>query len=210
MPGFIAKNINLTINKFYNQARSWTAPRDPLVLDLDGDGIEALAINPANPVLFDHNGDNIKTATGWIKADDGIVVLDRNNNGLIDSGRELFGDNTVLTRGPRAGQLAANGFEALANLDLNNDGQLDALDAAYIELRMWQDTNQDGISSISMVGTKRKFDLRPNCNKNQKKLNYMRGCNKGYTRACATTTVRQHKNASRHALIASHVAKKCS
>ena len=112
MPGFIAKNINLTINKFYNQARSWTAPRDPLVLDLDGDGIEALAINPANPVLFDHNGDNIKTATGWIKADDGIVVLDR-----------------------------------------NNDGQLDALDAAYTELRVWQDTNQDGISQAAELKT---------------------------------------------------------
>jgi hypothetical protein len=67
-------------------------------------------------------------------------------NGLINTGRELFGDNTLLTRGARAGQLAANGFEALADLDSNDDAQFDALDAEFANLKLWKDLNQDGIS----------------------------------------------------------------
>ncbi len=140
-------------NSLFTAALNWLTPRDPLVLDLDNDGIEAVGINPAAPVLFDMDGDGIKTATGWIKADDGMVVLDRNGNGLIDSGRELFGDSTVLTRGPRAGKTAANGYEALADLDINADGAINSADAAYASLRIWQDANQDGISQAGELRT---------------------------------------------------------
>ena len=145
--------ISPTTNTAFLAAKSWTAPRDPLVLDLDGDGIETAGIDPTAPVLFDMDGDGIKTATGWIRPDDGIVVLDRNGNGLIDSGRELFGDATVLARGARAGQLAANGFEALADLDLNADGRLDSLDASWGQLRIWRDLNQDGVSQAGELTT---------------------------------------------------------
>ena len=141
--------IDPICNRNFQAAQNWVAPRAPLVLDLDNDGIEAVGINPAAPILFDMDGDGIKTATGWIKADDGMVVLDLNGNGLIDSGRELFGDATILTRGPRAGQTAANGYEALADLDINGDGAIKSLDAAYASLRIWQETNQDGISQAS-------------------------------------------------------------
>ena len=141
------------VNDLVTAALNWLTPRDPLVLDLDNDGIEAVGINPAAPILFDMDGDGIKTATGWIKADDGMVVLDRNGNGLIDSGRELFGDSTVLTRGPRAGQTAANGYEALADLDINADGAINSADAAYASLRIWQDANQDGISQAGELRT---------------------------------------------------------
>ena len=141
------------VNSLFLAAKSWTAPRDPLVLDLDGDGIETAGIDPNAPVLFDMDGDGVKTATGWIRPDDGIVVLDRNGNGLIDSGRELFGDATVLARGARAGQLAANGFEALADLDLNADGRLDSLDASWGQLRIWRDLNQDGVSQAGELTT---------------------------------------------------------
>lgn len=51
--------------------------RDPLVLDLDGDGLETVGLNTSNPILFDHDADGVKTATGWINADDGFLVLDR-------------------------------------------------------------------------------------------------------------------------------------
>ena len=151
--GRLKPGVDPTTNTSFQDAQNWIAPRDPLVLDLDNDGIEAVGINPAAPVLFDMDGDGIKTATGWIKADDGMVVLDLNGNGLIDSGRELFGDSTVLTRGPRAGQNAANGYEALADLDINGDGAINSLDAAYASLRIWQDANQDGISQANELRT---------------------------------------------------------
>jgi len=74
--------------------------------------------------------------------DDGLLVLDRNHNGQIDNGSELFGNNTPLTNG----QKATNGFAALAELDTNHDGKIDAQDAAFADLRVWKDADSDGIS----------------------------------------------------------------
>jgi len=137
------------LNRSFSDARAWTRPKDPLVLDLDGDGIEATAIDRTAPVLFDHDADGIQAATGWIKPDDGIVVLDLNGNGTIDTGRELFGDNTLLP----GGQAAANGFEAIAQYDTNADGKINAQDAIYTQLRIWQDANQDGVSQANELKT---------------------------------------------------------
>ena len=76
---------------------------DPLSLDLDDDGIiETTAIEGLNSTLFDHNNDGIRTATGWVSADDGLLVLDRNGDGVINHGGELFGDNTLLKDGSLA------------------------------------------------------------------------------------------------------------
>ncbi|WP_412770172.1 calcium-binding protein [Ralstonia pseudosolanacearum] len=130
---------------------------DPLILDLDGDG---LGITPlSHGILFDADGDTIKTGTAWASADDGILVWDRNGNGTIDSGKELFGDETVLANG----QKAANGFAALAELDTGSivdgvtvgagDGIFDANDAQYAILRIWRDLNQDGISQAEELQT---------------------------------------------------------
>lgn len=124
---------------------------DPLILDLDGDGLEISPLSKG--VLFDANGDTIKTGTAWAASDDGMLVWDRNGNGLIDSGAELFGDETVLTTGPNAGKKAANGFVALAELDSNADGKFDLSDAQYANLRIWRDMNQDGISQADELKT---------------------------------------------------------
>ncbi|TNV44374.1 RTX toxin, partial [Corallococcus exiguus] len=134
---------------------NWIAPKDPLVLDLDGDGIEAVGIDPTRPILFDHDGDGTKNATGWIEGDDGIVVLDRNGNGLIDSGRELFGDQTLRERPLQEGQgrFYVNGYEALAGQDGNGDGVINAADTVYGQLRIWKDANQDGVSQASELHT---------------------------------------------------------
>lgn len=115
---------------------------DPLTLDLDGDGIEAIASNGHKGALFDHDKDGIRTATGWISKDDGLLIYDRNGDGVVNDGSELFGDNTLLKNGERA----ANGYQALKELDDNGDGKVDAADSAFAKLRVWRDLNQDGIS----------------------------------------------------------------
>ncbi len=129
----------------FNNAQTFVPRRDPLTLDLDGDGLETVGIDPARPLLFDHDGDGVKTASGWIRPDDGFLVLDRNGNGRVDDGRELFGDATPLATGGRA----ADGFAALAQEDGNGDGRIDAVDARFADLRVWRDLNQDGDDTLN-------------------------------------------------------------
>ncbi len=119
---------------------------DPLVLDLDGDGLESVGINSDHPVMFDLAANGVQQSVGWVKGDDGFLVRDLNGNGTIDSGAELFGDATPLTTGPNAGQKAANGFAALADLDSTADGQITSADSAFASLKVWRDLNQDGIA----------------------------------------------------------------
>jgi hypothetical protein len=126
-----------------------------LVLDLDGDGLEISPLSKG--IMFDSNAANSKTGSAWIGADDGLVVWDRNGNGLIDSGRELFGDETILATGPNAGHKASDGFTALADLDndVNGvaDGKFDASDVQFADVRIWRDLNQDGISQADELQT---------------------------------------------------------
>ena len=126
---------------------------DPLTFDLNGDGLSTIGISSTNPILFDHDGDGTKNGTGWIKPDDAFLVRDINGNGTIDNGRELFGDNTLLTTGARAGQKAQDGFDALADLDSNTDGIVNSNDTAYNSLKLWRDLNQDGISQSNELFT---------------------------------------------------------
>ncbi len=119
----------------------WLARRGLLALDLDGDGIEIRAAD-GWVVLFDHNGDGVRTGTGWLGPDDGWLALDRNGNGTIDNGGELFGADTVKADGTKA----ADGFDALRDLDSNNDGVFDAKDACFAEVRIWRDLRWVGIS----------------------------------------------------------------
>jgi len=122
----------------FNRAKRWTYPRDPILLDLDGDGLETVGLS-AN-IHFDFDADGVLTGTGWAGKDDALLVWDRNANGQIEAGGELFGDFTELPNGT----LAPNGFAALAALDTNGDGLLDAADPAFAELKLWRDTSQDG------------------------------------------------------------------
>ncbi|MDO9265545.1 MAG: hypothetical protein Q7U00_00525, partial [Sulfurimonas sp.] len=138
------------INGLFNSAQGWMPPRrgDPLVLDIDGDGIETIQINTNSPILFDHDGDGIKTATGWVKSDDALLVFDRNANGTIDNGSELFGDQTIVN-----GVKATDGFAALSAEDTNADGVFDANDTNFNNVRLWQDLNQNGISETNELKT---------------------------------------------------------
>ena len=105
----------------------------PLALDLDGDGVETTTVESG--VYFD-----FAEKSGWVGKDDGLLVRDINNNGLIDDGTELFGNNSVLS----SGEKAANGFEALADLDSNSDGVFNSSDTAWNQVKVWKDANQNG------------------------------------------------------------------
>ncbi|MBE0547701.1 MAG: hypothetical protein IH627_08610, partial [Rubrivivax sp.] len=119
------------------------ARKDPLILDLDGDGVETTGPNdPGRSIYFDATGAGIPTLTGWVQADDAFLALDRNGNGRIDNGQELFGDATPLS----FGGAAIDGFDALAQEDTNSDGWVDAADARFADLRLWRDLDQDGVS----------------------------------------------------------------
>jgi Ca2+-binding RTX toxin-like protein len=113
---------------------------DPLVLDLDGDGVETVSADVG--IMFDHDGDGIRTGSGWVLSDDGLLVIDKNRDGVINNGGELFGVDMVLS----SGQKASNGFEALADFDTNEDLVFDAKDADFEYVKIWQDLNQDGLS----------------------------------------------------------------
>jgi hypothetical protein len=142
-------DLELGINSSvrFDLAQLFLPRRDPLTLDLDGDGLETVGV--AAGVLFDHDGDGVASGTGWVSGDDGFLVLDRNANGVIDSGRELFGDSTPLASGGNA----LDGFSALAQEDTNADGRVDSLDANWSALRVWRDLNQDGVSQSGELFT---------------------------------------------------------
>lgn len=131
----------------------------PIIIDVDGDGFQLTA--PGDGVTFDLRGGGSRERWSWTAAgaDDVWLSLDRNGNGLIDNGTELFGDATAQpdTPGKR------NGFKALALFDQtseggNNDGVIDARDAVYVSLRLWRDANHNGSSesgellSLQQVG----------------------------------------------------------
>ncbi|MGB4812000.1 MAG: hypothetical protein WBP13_05915 [Methylophilaceae bacterium] len=146
--------IEDAVRDSWNNSKNWVRRSDPLTLDLNGDSLSTIGVSTTNPILFDHNADGIKTGTGWVSADDAFLVRDMNGNGTIDSGRELFGDATLKSNG----QLATNGFDALADLDSvsnggNGDGIVNASDSHYVDLRLWRDLNQDGVSQRAELFT---------------------------------------------------------
>lgn len=141
----------------WQSAMSFTVTaRDPLAIDLDYDGIETVAINPQAPILFDHDGDGAKTATGWLKGDDGWLVRDLDGDGKITSGKELLGVDTEITVAGVT-RKATTGFEALRALDTHQEGDgknlFDSRDAAFSQLRIWQDKNQNGVTDAGELST---------------------------------------------------------
>ncbi|MCK9387630.1 MAG: putative Ig domain-containing protein [Sulfuritalea sp.] len=154
------QGISPAVAATYNNFSKYPQRTDPFTLDLDGDGIETVGVNAANPLLFDIDAVGIKKSVGWVKADDGLLALDRNNNGTIDSGAELFGDATpIVDANGNLIRQAADGFDALAQQDSNLDGVIDGLDTHWANLRVWQDTNQDGISQSAELKTLAQLDI---------------------------------------------------
>ncbi len=122
---------------------------DPLVLDLAGNGFSTSGLS--RPVRFDLDADGRLDSISVPTGDDALLALDRNGNGRIDDGRELFGDQHG----------AANGFAELARFDDNGDGRIDAADAVFDKLRLlrFDESGRQQLQPLSAAGVSA-IDLR--------------------------------------------------
>jgi hypothetical protein len=120
------------------QTRSRTGREaDPLIVDLGGDGFSTTGAE--NGVRFDIDGDGTVDQTSFVKGNDFALALDRNGNGRIDSGKELFGDQNG----------AKDGIAELTRFDDNRDGVIDARDSVFDSLRLM---NANGNFRLSQMG----------------------------------------------------------
>lgn len=124
----------------------WQGINDPLVFDLDGDGIELLGQSGASP-LFDIDGDGFAERTGWVNGNDGFLVVDANANGLVDDVTEMFGSATE------------SGFTELTTYDTNLDGVVDAADTDFGDLKIWRDANGDGVTDTGELVSLADLDI---------------------------------------------------
>ncbi len=123
----------------------------PLVLAFAG---EAVHFNTAVTASFDLTG-TMSVITDWPTSTTPWLALDRNGNGTIDDGSELFGSATLLA----SGEAAHNGFVALADLDSNRDGRVDMSDEMWGRLLVWSDVDGDRKSSADELKTAALRDL---------------------------------------------------
>ncbi len=123
--GFVIDNVKVT------------SFEDPIILDLGAAGIDLTSA--VDGVRFDLDADGTKDTIGWTNGEDGILAMDLDGSGAIEDGSEVFspdfGDGGFT-----------DSLEALASLDENGDGRIDANDAAYDDLLIWVDANHDGVS----------------------------------------------------------------
>lgn len=112
----------------------------PMVIDLDGEGIETIDINKSQ-IYFDVDNDGFREQTGWISKNEAILAIDKNENGKIDNQSEMFGSTTKT------------GFEELKELDTNGDGIINSQDVDFNKIRVWQDLNENGVTEEGELKT---------------------------------------------------------
>ena len=108
----------------------------PVVLDLNGDGIQTISRENSG-VAFDVDDSGFLKHTAWAGATEGLLVIDRNSNGTVDGGSELFSNSKVDT--------SVRGLAGMGWLDANQDGRIGIDDPVFSQLRVWADANSDGV-----------------------------------------------------------------
>jgi Ca2+-binding RTX toxin-like protein len=117
---------------------------DPIVLDLNGDGVQLISYENSS-VVFDVDNDQYAERTGWASANDGILVHDKNGDGVINDITETISEYYV--------ENVADGLDALKTLDSNQDGLFDKNDSMWEILRVWQDANSNGVTDAGELKT---------------------------------------------------------
>ncbi len=128
---------------------------DPVVLDLNGDGVKLTSYNDSE-VTFDVDNDGKQERTGWVTKQDGILVDDKNHNGKIDNITETISEYYNPNDGSVAdvdGKYSTDGLAALKKLDSNHDGKFNNQDAKWNDLRIWQDANGNGVTDLGELKT---------------------------------------------------------
>ena len=136
---------------YWNGFECVFTPGSPIIVDVARDGYKLTSVDGG--VRFDLNADGSRELVAWTRADsdDAFLAMDRNGNGQIDDGSELFGNHTPA-HADRNDLMTANGFEALKYLGSPSygisvpDSQIDSRDAAFGRLLLWRDANHNGIS----------------------------------------------------------------
>lgn len=136
--------------------RGCCTAQSPIVVDINGDGVNLT--DAEHGIVFDISGSGTAKHLAWTVADsdDACLALDRNSNGAIDDGTELFGNFTPQPIPPPGSE--RNGFLALAEYDKpesggNNDRVITTQDSIFMSLRLWQDLNHNGTSEPSELKT---------------------------------------------------------
>lgn len=136
---------------FSSQSDFFFSYIDPLVLKLGGGAVHTTNLS-GSKVRFDMDGDGDRDKTGWISADHGFLVIDKNKNGKIDNVSEMFSEQMSAR--------ASTGFAALAELDNKRNGRIDKNDKAFADLRLWTDINANGVTDTGELHKLGRFGIQ--------------------------------------------------